>query len=99
MMFPLVHDLADEGFPVTVTCGVLKFSTQAFYKWKANPISDRDWDDAHLTNAIVDIHGDDPEFGYRFISDELEAAGHKVAEGEVHPLCRDERMCSHPTQK
>ena len=99
MMFPLVHDLADEGFPVTVTCGVLKFSTQAFYKWKANPISDRDWDDAHLTNAVVDIHGDDPEFGYRFISDELEQAGHEVSEGRVHRLCREHRIWSTTTKK
>ena len=39
------------------------------------------WDDAHLVNAIVDIHRDDPEFGYRFIADELERAGHEVCEG------------------
>ena len=46
------------------------------------------WDDAHLVNAIVDIHRDDPEFGYRFISDELEKAGHAVGEGRVHRLCK-----------
>ena len=99
MMFPLVQDLADEGFPVTVTCGVLTFSPQAFYKWKANPICDRDWDDAHLTNTIVDIHGEDPEFGYRFISDELCRAGHKVGEGRVHRLCREHRIWSTTTKK
>ena len=33
MTYPLVRDLAVEGIPVTVTCGVLGFSTQAFYKW------------------------------------------------------------------
>ena len=75
MMYPLVQELAAEGIPVTVTCGVLGFSTQAFYKWQADPICDRDFDDAHLTNAIVDIHFDDPEFGYRFIADELERGG------------------------
>ncbi len=31
---PLVLDLAADGIPVTVTCRVLGFSTQAFYKWK-----------------------------------------------------------------
>ena len=41
MMYPLVQELAAEGFPVTVTCGVLGFSTQAFYKWPANPICER----------------------------------------------------------
>ena len=42
MMFPLVLDLAAEGIPVRLTCGVLGFSTQAFYKWHARPASDRD---------------------------------------------------------
>jgi hypothetical protein len=32
MMFPLVRDLAAEGIPVRLTCGVLGFSPQAFYK-------------------------------------------------------------------
>lgn len=99
MMYPLVQELAAKGFPVTVTCGVLEFSPQAFYKWQANPICERDWDDAHLTNAIVDIHGDDPEFGYRFISDELEAAGHEASEGRVHRLCREHKIWSTTTKK
>ena len=75
MTFPLVRDLAADGIPVTVTCGTLGFSTQAFYKWNACPISQRDWDDAHLVNAMLAVH-DDPEFGYRFVADELEIAGH-----------------------
>ena len=51
-------------------------------------------DDAHLTNAIVDIHGDDPEFGYRFITDELDRDGHQVGEGRVWRLCREHRIWS-----
>jgi len=39
-----------------VTCRVLGFSKQAFYQWKAERVSDRDHDDAHLLNAAVDIH-------------------------------------------
>lgn len=99
MMFPLVRDLGVEGIPVTVTCGVLGFSRQAFYQWRARPWSDRDWDDAHLTNAIVGIHGDDPEFGYRLIADELGAAGHRAGEGRVHRLCREYRIWSITTRK
>jgi hypothetical protein len=56
MMYPLVLDLAAHGVPVTVTCRVLRFSTQAFYKWRKGPVSQRDWDDAHLINAARDIH-------------------------------------------
>ena len=55
MMYPLVLDLADDGVPVTVTCRVLGFSTQAFYKWRKAPLTQRDWDDAHLINAARDI--------------------------------------------
>ena len=99
MMFPLVQDLAAEGFPVRLTCGVLGFSTQAFYKWQADPICQRDFDDAHLTNAIVDVHGDDPEFGYRFIADELERAGHEVGERRVWRLCSEHRIWSTTTKK
>ena len=99
MMFPLVRDLAAEGFPGAVTCGVLGFSRQAYYAWAAEPCSQRDWDDAHLLNAIVDAHADDPEFGYRFIADELDAAGHIVGERRVWRLCSQERIWSTTTKK
>jgi transposase InsO family protein len=99
MMFPLVRELAAEGVPVRLTCGVLGFSPQAFYKWRANPVSDRDWDDAHLTNALIDAHADDPEFGYRFLTDELELAGHTVGERRVWRLCRQQRLWSTTMRK
>jgi putative transposase len=97
MMFPLVRDLAAEGIPVRLTCRVLGFSPQAFSKWRAKPCSERDWSDAWVVNAIVDVHGDDPEFGYRFIADELERAGHHLGEDRVHRLCRENRVCPRRT--
>lgn len=99
MKFPLVQELAAEGFPVRLTCGVLGFSTQAFYKWRADPVSEREWNDAHLVNVIYDVHEDDPEFGYRFISDELERAGHRVGERRVWRLCSEHRIFSTTTKK
>jgi len=84
MMYPLVGVLAYEGIPVTVSCRVLGFSTTAFHAWRRNPVSQRDWDDAHLINAAYDVHGDDPEFGYRLIADELiHAMGFMVGENRV----------------
>lgn len=81
MSYPLVRDLAAEKIPAAVTCRVLGFSKQAYYKWRANPVSRRDWDDACLIDAALDIHHDDPAFGYRFIADELHAPGrHRRAE-------------------
>ena len=99
MSYPLVRDLAAAGIPVRLTCGVLGFSAQAFYKWHANPVTDRDWADAHVLNAIIEIHADDPEFGYRFIADELEHAGHVLGESRVHRLCRQQRVWSTTTKK
>lgn len=94
MIYPLVEELAAGGVAVTSSCRVLGFSPQAFYKWRQRPFSDREWHDAHLVNAMIDIHDDDPEFGYRFIADELRHAGHRVGENRVHRLCREQRIWS-----
>ena len=45
-----------EDLPVAACCRVMGVSTSGFYAWNADPVSDRDWDDAVLTNTIVDIH-------------------------------------------
>jgi putative transposase len=97
MIYPLVRDLAgDETFPVpvAVTCRVLGFSKQAYFKWRANPVTDRDWNDAHLLNAAIDIHHDDPEFGYRFIADELEQQGVTASRNRVQRLCSLQKLFS-----
>jgi transposase InsO family protein len=93
-MYPLVRDLAAEGIPVAVTCRVLGFSKQAFYKWAAAPVTDRDWADAHLINAAIDVHHDDPEFGYRYIADELPARGITAGRNRVNRLCTQQRLFS-----
>ncbi|WP_222128422.1 IS3 family transposase [Cellulosimicrobium sp. TH-20] len=99
MSYPLVRDLAAEGILVRLTCGVLGHSRQAYYAWAVNPVSDRDLEDAHLTNALIDAHGDDPEFGYRFLADELERAGHDVGERRVWRLCSAQKLWSVTVRK
>ncbi len=94
MSYPLVGDCAAAGIPVAVTCRTLGFSKQAFYQWKANPVSQRDWDDAHLINAAYGIHADDPAFGYRFIADELAEAGVIAGRNRVGRLCSAQRIWS-----
>jgi transposase InsO family protein len=89
MMYPLVRDLAGDGIPVTVTCRVLKISRQPYYRWLAVPVTDAELDEAWLANAIFDAHRDDPEFGYRFLADEVRAAGHEVSDRVVWRICRD----------
>jgi putative transposase len=94
MRFPLVRDLDADGIPVAVTCRALGFSKQTFYAWQRSPVSDRDWADAHLINAAVDIHHDDPAFGYRFIADELAGLGIGAGENRVQRLCSQQRIWS-----
>lgn len=99
MMFPLVLDLAADNIPVAVTCRVLGFSKQAFYQWRKAPVSARDWNDAHLINAAIDIHHDDPEFGYRFITDELAGQGVIASRNRVNRLCTQQRLFSVHSRK
>ena len=84
--------------PVRLTCRVLGISPQSFYKWQTSPVSNRDLDDAHLTNVLVDAHADDPEFEYWFLADELAAAGHRAGDRRVWRLCRDQRLWSTTTR-
>jgi putative transposase len=94
MMYPLVTELAAEKVAVTVSCRVLGFSTQAYYRWLKRPFSERDWDDANVINAALDAHHDDPTFGYRFIKDELEKVGIIASENRVQRLCSLQRIWS-----
>jgi putative transposase len=89
-MYPLVRELAADGIPVTVSCRVLKSGSRAaYYRWLDEPFTDAQLDEAHLANAIFDAHRDDPEFGYRFLADEVRLADHDVSDRVVWRICRD----------
>ncbi len=88
-MFPLVRELADDGIPVTVTCRVLELCRQQYYRWLDQPFTDAELDEAYLANAVFDAHGDDPEFGYRFLADEIRAAGFDVGDRTVWRICSE----------
>ncbi len=85
MMYPLVQELGAEGIPVTATCGVLASTPRP-------STSGRPTRSAIGTSTT-------PEFGYRLIADELEAAGHEISEGRVHRLCRQHKIWSTTTKK
>jgi len=89
MMYPLVRELAVDGVPVTVTCRVLKIARQPYYRWLACPVTDSEWNEAHLANALFDAHRDDPEFGYRFLADEVRLGGQATSDWTVWRICRD----------
>jgi len=94
MMYPLVRELAEDGIPVSVTCRVLKIARQPFYRWLRSPVTDREWEQAQLTNAIFDAHGDDPEFGYRLMADEVREVGIVVSNRTVWARCSENRIWS-----
>jgi transposase InsO family protein len=89
MMFPLVRELAADGIPVTVTCRVLNLCRAQYYRWLDEPFTAGQLDEAWLANAIFDAHCDDPEFGYRFLADEVRQAGADVTDRVVWRICRD----------
>lgn len=93
MMFPLVRDLAATGapvrVPVAVTCRVLGIARQPFYRWLIKPITDVEWDEALIANAVFDAHCDDPEFGYRFIADEVRDSGINVCDRTIWRVCAE----------
>ncbi len=76
-------DLADDEIPVTVSCRVLGLCRQQYYRWRQLPFSDAELDEAWLANAIHTAHVDDPEFGYRFLADEVRAEGWEVSDRTV----------------
>ncbi|MEU4246935.1 IS3 family transposase [Amycolatopsis sp. NPDC026612] len=96
--FPLVRELAAAGapirVPVAVTCRVLGISRQAYYQWCTAPVSQRDWVDAQLINAALEIHADDPADGYRFIADELARRGFTASENRVWRICSMQQIFS-----
>ena len=95
-MYPLVRELAVDGVAVAVSCRVLGLARQPYYRWLRSPFTERQLAEAHLANAICDAHRDDPEFGYRFLADEIRRsevhAG--VSDRVVWRICRDHQWWS-----
>lgn len=91
MMYPLVRELAATSapvrVPVAVTCRVLGFSTQAYYKWKKKPVCARQEEEQHLISILKVLHEKDPEGGYRVLADDLTDLGYSVSERRVWRLC------------
>ena len=83
--------MAAQGAPVRVpvaaACRVLGFTKQAYYQWAKQPVSKRESDDRQLIAVLRDLHAEDPEFGYRFLCDELQDLGYQVSERRVWRLC------------
>jgi len=55
---PLVRELAEDGFPVAVTCRVLGVAPSTYYEWLGRPPSARAVADGELTATIVAVHAE-----------------------------------------
>lgn len=91
-MFPLVREMAEAGapirVPVSVACRVLGFTKQAYYQWVKQPVSKREAEDRLLIQVLCELHAEDPEFGYRFLADEMQDLGYAITERRVWRLCK-----------
>ncbi|KXO88605.1 integrase [Tsukamurella pseudospumae] len=87
MMYPLVKELAADGIAVTVTCRVLKLARAPYYRWLKEAVTTADRIAAERANALFDAHREDPEFGYRFLADEAEAAGQTMSSRTAWRIC------------
>jgi transposase InsO family protein len=65
----------------------LKLARQPYYRWLASPVNQSELVEAYRANALFDAHGDDPEFGYRFLVDEARDAGEVMAERTAWRIC------------
>jgi transposase InsO family protein len=80
---------AEKAFPITFMCRMLQVSTQGFYAWCGRPPSQRDLDDAALTERIKKIHtAHGGRVGVRRVHNELRRAGVVCAHKRVHRLMR-----------
>lgn len=91
MIYPLVREMAAAGapvrVPVAVACRVLGVTEQAYCKWRKQPVSAREVEEAHLIGVFSELHEDDPEGGYRVLSDDITELGYQLSERRVWRLC------------
>ncbi|MCW2833445.1 MAG: integrase [Nocardioides sp.] len=78
-----MRDLAASGIPAEVSLQMLGLGRSPYYRWRVAPVTESELREAYLANAIFDAHRDDPEFGYRFLFDEVTDAGYAVTERTV----------------
>ena len=89
-----MSELAADGIPVAVSLRVLKLSRQPYYRWRKQQVTESELVEAYRANALFDAHRDDPEFGYRFLAGEAEAAGESMCERTAWRICRDNQWWS-----
>ena len=86
-------DAEKASFPVSALCRVLRVSRSGYYEWKDRPPSNRDRENATLTERIREIHQLSREtYGYPRVHAELRALGVRCHRKRVARLMRKDGL-------
>ena len=89
-----MSELAADGIPVAVSLRVLNLSRQPYYRWRHQQVTQAELTEAYRSNALLDAHLDDPEYGYRFLAGEAAEAGEVMCQRTAWSICRDNQWWS-----
>lgn len=94
MIYPVVRELAEDGIPVSVTMRVLKLARQPYYRWLREPVGPAERQRQERVRVLRELHGDDPEFGYRYLHDAAASQGVHMSSRTAWKLCHDNGLVS-----
>jgi putative transposase len=82
-------DAEKASYPISLLCRILRVSRSGYYGWKGRPPSERDKENAALTEKIREIHSRSRQvYGYPRIHAELKALGVLCSRKRVARLMR-----------
>jgi putative transposase len=82
-------DAEKASYPISLLCRILRVSRSGYYGWKVRPPSERDRENAALTEKIREIHSRSRQlYGYPRIHAELRALGVRCSRKRVARLMR-----------
>jgi len=86
-------DAEKASYPVSALCRVLRISRSGYYEWKDRPTSNRERENATLTERIREIHQRSREtYGYPRVHAELRALGVRCNRKRVARLMRKDGL-------
>lgn len=82
-------DAEKASYPISLLCRVLRVSRSGYYAWNGRPPSERDRENAALTEKIREIHSRSRQiYGYPRVHAELRALGVRCSRKRVARLMR-----------
>ena len=86
-------DAEKASYPISLLCRVLRVSRSGYYDWKDRPLSNRECENADLTDRIREIHQRSKgTYGYPRVHAELRALGVRCNRKRVARLMRKDGL-------